>query len=446
MSPRTLLAALLVVTPLLAGCFADDESPLQAQRVAASAADAGAVEGEAPSAAKEAYQLQASGGSDAITAYPIPFPTNAPKPPYANEFTGEFQPYQCLPTGGGLPLGGLGFANGGQSFDVSEAFAAGDVFRYDVQLTFTNTDESWAELHLWHQFDGVGNYWSEPTSEGRGEIVLNFTGQGYIVNEEFFAGVGVDCWYGSVTSPIPYRIVVAVTYAEGAVPSQVPVMLPIPEGASRLIVSGLALEGAGAVTSHFRVFAPDDSLVCECALTSADEASVVELPEAGEYVVLVDHTEGGFVAFALDAMPAAPLKPLATRSERFDLAASDGGSLDESMQLDLPSTPLGMWSWVFAPGEWADPPNAGAGHNLKIAVTNARGDVLRMSMVGYFTYHASVPGIFGTNDWYAVPLDGDWEFFQDHHAFDLGGHTVTVKADAIRGRVALFASFYDRGS
>lgn len=69
-----------------------------------------------------------------------------------------------------------------------------------------------------------------------------------------------------------------------------------------------------------------------------------------------------------------------------------------------------------------------------------------MSMVGYLTYHAAVPGIFITNDWFAIPLDGEWEFYQDHHAYDVGQHTVTVKADQLRGEARMLVQLYDRAS
>lgn len=105
-----------------------------------------------------------------------------------------------------------------------------------------------------------------------------------------------------------------------------------------------------------------------------------------------------------------------------------------------------MGAWVFAPGDFEGAPDVGAGHNFHLTVANARGDVLRMSLAGYLTFHAAVPGMFATNEWYAVPIDGDWEFFQDHHAYDLGGHTVTVQADSLRGRAMLFAQFYDRAA
>lgn len=440
---------LVLVLPLLAGCLAEDAAPSvdTTALVAQSAEDAGAVDGPAPAAAKEPYTVQStSAGSEeaSVTVFPVEISTNPPKTPYVEEFSGEFQPYECTPTGGGLPLGGFGLASGRQFFDVSEAFAKGDVFSYVVTLTFTNTDSAWGELHPWYQFDGVSDYWTEPTREGRGEVILEFAGQGFIVSDEFFAGVGVDCWYGQASSPIPFTMSVAVTFAEGAVPSQAPVLVSVPAGAERLFVSGLSLDGAAPVTSHFRVFAPDDSLVCECSLLSSDEVSEVALPEAGDYVILVDHTQGGFVAFGLDAPATTPARFLGMRFERFDLAGSNGGAVDATVELDLPSTPLNLWAWVFAPGDVTGAPDVGAGYNVKITLANSRGEVLRSSLVGYLTYHAAVGGTFVTNDWFALPVDGDWEFWQDHHAFDLGIHQATVQAEQMRGTARLFAAFYDR--
>ena len=439
------LALSLALAPALAGCMSQGDAPEgEAPAVKASAEDAGALDGPAPAAAKEAYEAQSEAG--AVTVHPLSIQTTPAKAPYTQEFSGEFQPYQCMPTGGGLPLGGLGLAQGGQWFDVAEAFSANDVFSYEVTLTFTNTEQSWGELHLWHQFDQVGNYWTEPTSEGRGEIVLNFTGQGFILNAEPFALVGVDCWYGQVTSPLPYTISVSISFAEGAVPAQTPVLVTVPEGATRLFTSGLALDGAAPVESHYRVFAPDDSVLCECGLASDETLDVLELPAPGDYVILVDHTSNGFVAFGLDAPSPAPLQPLGTTFVEFVLASSDGGPVDETVSIDLPSTPLNMGTWVFAPGAFDGPPSVGAGHNVRVEVSNSRGVVLRNAMVGYLTYHAAAPGFFMTNDWFAIPLDGEWEFFTDHHAFNVGQHTVTVQADQLRGEARMIAMLYDRAS
>lgn len=447
--PRlTLALAFLLVAPiLLAGCLNDEPAATQAQTVAASAEEAGMVSGPAPVAAKDAYQVQTtseSGAPTAATAYPVAIQTNPARAPYHEEFTGTYEPQECAPTGGGLPLGGLGLARGSQFFDLTDVFSQNDVFSYDVALTWTNTERSWGDLHLWHQFDGVGNYWNEPTNEP-GEKVINFTGQGFIVRDEFFAGVGVECWYGFVTQPIPFTISVTVTFAEGAVPAQVPVLLKVPDGATRLFATGVPLDASKPVLSHYRVFAPDDSLVCECAIASDAQTSALELPGTGDYVVLVDHTENGFVALALDVDSDDKLLPLETQFAAYPLASSAGGNaLDETLSVDIPSTPLQMWAWVFAPGPVDGAPDLGAGKNLKITVTNGRGEVVRTSMAGYLTFHAAVPGVFITNDYYAVPVDGDWEFFVDHHAYDLGAHTVRVQAEALRGEARLMALHYVR--
>jgi hypothetical protein len=225
----------------------------------------------------------------------------------------------------------------------------------------------------------------------------------------------------------------------------VPVLLKVPEGATKLFVSGVALDDTQPVLSHYRVFGPNDELLCECALNSDETTDVFDLVAPGDHVVLVDHTANGFVSFALDVAPPALLVPLSQEIVEYPLTASDGGaSLDETVPVDLPSTPLSMWAWVFAPGPVQGNPNGGAGHNVKITVANGRGDVLRQSMVGYLTYHASMPGIFTTNDWFAIPIDGDWEFFVDHHAYDLGAHSVHVTADQMRGEAKLFAAHYQR--
>lgn len=373
--------------------------------------------------------------------------TTAAKAPLVDAFEGSFETAECLPTGGGLPLGALLLGSGGDARDLRDSFAQGDVFAFDITLTFTNTDQSWGELHLWYSFGETGDYWTEPTGDGRGEVVVNFTGQGHITTEDFWANIGVDCWYGQITTPVPYRVEYAIAFAEGAVPSSQPVLVQVPEGATKLIVSGLALDGATPVTSHFRVFAPDDSLVCECGLNSNEEAAVVDLPGPGDYVVLVDHTEGGFVALALDAPPVAPLRALASRFEAFVLASSGGQAVSDSFPLDFPSTPLAVFGWVEPPGDPHGAPDVGAGRNLKMTLVNARGEVMRIAMGGFVNFHAAVPGAFAMQSWYPVGLpDDEWEFYFDHHAYAPGGHTVTVDAEMLRGDAVLYAIFYDRAS
>lgn len=441
-----ILLSLTLLAPLFAGCLAEDAPPAAADAVAASAQDAGAVQGPAPAAAKDAYTVRTTTDEAAptVTVHPARIETNAAKMPYTDTFEGVFSPQDCSPTGSGLPVGGFGLASPRRAFNVTDAFAKDDVFSYDVSLAWTNTDQSWGDLHLWHRFDGVSNTWTEFTGDKRGEVVLNFTGQGFIVSEDFLAFVGVACWYGAVTQPIPFTITLSVVFAEGAVPSDVPVLLRVPEGATKLFATGVALDPDAPVLSHYRVFGPDDELVCECALNSDETVDVLELDVPGDYVVLVDHTANGFLSLGLDA-PVEPLVPLDSQFAMYPLFASDGSTaVAETIMLDIPSTPLRLWAWVFAPGSIQDPPNVGAGHNLKISVTNGRGEVLRTSMVGYATYHAAVPGVLMTNDWYAVPLDGEWEFFVDHHAYDLGAHTVQLTADQMRGEARLFALHYLR--
>lgn len=445
MTRAALVLALLLALPALAGCFSPDEPAAAPAAVAANAEAAGAVSGPAPAAPREAYQVAAQDeGAAPITAYPVTLRTNAPKAPYVQEFKGTFEPQDCNPSGG-VPVGGFGLAQPTDRHDVSEAIGTLDVFSFDVSASYVNTEQSWASLHLWYQFDQKGNYWNAPT-EAAGEVAMNFTGQGFAVSEEPTSFIGIDCWFGQVTSPIAYTIQVTITFAEGGVPAETPFMLDVPAEATSLIVRGVALDPEQGVLSHYRVFGPDDALVCECALGSGSEVAIHPLGAgAGKYVILVDHTTNGFVSLALDAASPAELQPLQTEFVTYPILSNPAGNaVDETISVDLPSTPLSLWAWVAATGDWNGPPDAGAGRGLRITASNARGEVLRIAMVGYATYHAAAPGTFTTNDWYAVPVDGEWEFYVDHHAYDLGPHDVRVTAEQLRGDVVMYAQHYVR--
>ena len=449
---RAVLWSLLLVLPVFAGCLGGEETPTaEAPPVAQSAEDAGAKAGDAPVAASEPYQVTLGAeGSDAqvVTAYPVALQTNAAKPPVTLEFPGEFDAASCNPLGG-LPFGGLGLAQSFHFNDLSESLAKGDVLSYAIEMRYTNTEQSWAELHLFYGMDTTQDYWQEPTGDKRGEVVMNFTGQSYRVDDEAPAWAAAACWYGAVTTPIPYTLTVTITFAQGSVPSGAPMLLEVPQGASRLFVSGVPLDPAEGVNSHYRVFGPDDLLVCECGLSSSETSAALVLPGPGAYVVLVDHTANGFVSFALDAPPAAPLTPLEAEWVVYPLHAAEGGPVDATVDVDLPSTPLSMNVWVFPPGftEGVPTPDAGMGKGVGITITNGRGEVARTKLGGYVAFHAGVPGAWMMGQWIPVALPGaEWEFFVDHHAYGPGAHQVAVKAEQMRGEAVLFAQHYVRGS
>ena len=447
---RLLLLPILLVLPLFAGCLGGDEAPAAtAPPVAKSAEEAGAKAGDAPVAASQPYQvtLGDEGASQAVvTAYPVTLETNAAKPPVTLDFSGEFDAASCNPMGG-LPFGGLGLAESWRWSGFADSLEQGDVLSYAIEMRYTNTDQSWAELHLFYGVDTVQDYWEEPTGDKRGEVVMNFTGQSYRVDDDGPAWVGAACWYGAVTTPIPYTLTVTLTFAQGSVPSGAPMLLEVPPNATRLFVSGVPLDPTQGVNSHYRVFGPDDLLVCECGLSSAQTSASLALPGPGDYVILVDHTANGFVSFALDAPPAAPLKPLEAEWEMYPLLTASGEPVDTLVDVDLPSTPLAMNVWVFPPGfsEGAPTPDAGFGKDVSITLTNGRGEVVRTKLGGYATFHVGVPGAWTIGQWFPVVVPGgEWEFFVDHHAYGPGAHQAQLKASQMRGEAVLFAMHYVR--
>lgn len=449
---RIPLVLLALVLPLFSGCLGGEEGPTaEAPAIASSKEEAGATDGPAPSAAKNPYQVSASeyqgdeAAAESVTVYPVAIQTNAPKPPVALTFDGEFGPDACNQAGG-IPFGWVVGASGSHFHEFADSLASGDVFSYQIEMRYTNTDDAWAEMHLGYGIGGANTFWTEPTGSLRGEVVMNFTGQSYRVRDDDWAWVRAECWYGATTKAIPYTLSVTLTFADAAVPSGSPVLLEVPDGATRLFVTGVALDPSRGVSSHYRLFAPDDSLVCECGLGSTQEASSLQLPGPGAYVILVDHTDNGFVSFAMDTPPTADLLPLETEGALYPILSATGGTVDETVLVDLPTTPLSLDAWVFPPGfPSSETPDLGMGHRYQFTLTNARGEVIGQTMEGWITTRLVVPGALWTSNWYPIPTPtGVWEFRLDHHAFAPGGHEAHVKADALRGEIALFAIHYVR--
>lgn len=439
---RTVLLAALLVLPLFAGCLGGNEPAATPEtKVAASANEAGAVAGQAPSGAKEAYKVQAAAneaGDDKqeVVAYPLNLRTNAAKPPLEQTFEGSFNQTDCM----GFGLRPVAVNN--RFFDLSDMVAVGDVFAYDVQLAYEARQDNWAEVHL---FIGIGNRLeghNEPLGEKRGPIVENFTGQSYRVTDDDFAFASVNCWYGQPSGPIPFKLTVKITFAEAAVPAETPILVTMPEGATRLIVRGVPLDPQQGVNSHFRIFGPDDALLCECGLGALDEATYWTIPAPGDYVVLVDHTSNGFVSLALDAAPTADLHPLQSEWVPYKVLSNDGGPVDATVNLDLPQVPLVMRAFSTAGG---DQTSVGAGKGVQIEVTNARGTPLALKWGGYVAQQLRTPAANWNQWWGAWPEAAAWGFSVDHHAYAPGGHQVHVKADALRGDVYVLTRQYVRG-
>lgn len=434
------LAALLA--PLLTGCLGGAEPAAEAEplAVAESADLAGAVEGEAPSAPKSAFRVTAAEGEagenkqDAI-AHPLRLRTNAARAPVTLDLGGVFNATDCM------GIGMQPVAMNSRRFDLAPYLKVGDVFAYDIQLEYETTQSNWAEIHLLY---GIGNKivgHTEPNGEKRGPIVQNYTGQSYRVAKDDFAWVNVNCWYGQTTQPVPFKLTVKLTFAEDAIPAESPVLVTIPQGATKLFVRGVALDPSQGVNSHYRIFGPDDELLCECGLGAFDEASYFSVPAPGDYVLLVDHTSNGFVSLALDVPPEIDLKPLASEFVVHKVMTLSGEAVDKTVDLDLPQVPLLMHAFTTAGG---DQTSAGAGKKVELEVTNVRGTPLAIKWGGYFAHQVRSP-VANWNQWWGIwPEAAAWGYAADHHAYGPGVHQVRVKAEALKGDVMIVTRQYVR--
>ena len=442
-----LLVALAL--PAFAGCLGDDSPDSNDDGVvAASATDAGAVNGPAPAAPQDPYRVNASpagtGSSQTastITVHPARFATNPAREPDEITIDGSFTPADCNPAGN-VPLAGSSF----QLHDLSESIQPGDVYAWHASMTIDNSDASWGDMHLFYGFGVNTGGYNEFTGDKRGPFTMEFHGQAYRLNADDPVWVGAGCWFGFSGEQLHYQITIHVTYAEAAVPASLPVLLAVPDEATTLYARGVALDPNAPVTSHFRIFGPDDALLCECALLSNQEVSTFTLPSGGDYVILVDHTENGFLSLGLDAPPAADLRPLSAAPTYYPVYSSDGeNDLDTTVEVIFPSQPLNINSWVYAKDWQNTDHDIGSGKNFRLTLSNSRGDVHHTYMAGYYTHRFNTP-VMSSQDWFAMPVsvDGEWDFYTEHHAFAPGPHLVEIKADAFRGEVGVWALQYQR--
>lgn len=437
---RALLLPLILLAPLLTGCLDDEPAPEAGEGLAPkSAEEAGATTGPAPSAPKEAYAVapDPEAKDKTVTAYPAVVKTNPARAPVELDLSGTFTASDCR----GLYFGGLeevlAQASVPRRFhDLSEHLQAGDVFQYDILFSFQNKDDSWGELELRYGIGSTVREFAEATATSREPIEVNWTGQGYRASDDDLAFVRVSCFVGAIAQPLAYTLKVRISFAEAAVPAEAPVRVPVPADATRMFVRGVPIDPETGVMSHFRVFDENDDLLCECAL--GRDADVATLPVTGgsELVLLVDHTDNGFVSVAFDAPTTAPLEALSAEWVYTPVVAGEGGPVDQTVELDLAKVPLFMHAIVIGP----DDGSLGAGRKTTIEVTNGRGTPLAISWGGHL---AMQPG--GGNDgmWLGF-WPGDWDYAVDHHAFAPGPHLAKVKADALRGQVMLLTREYVR--
>lgn len=437
-----LLLASLLLLPAFAGCLAGDEpAPADdAGAPAATAQDAGAVAGPAPSGAKDAYVVPASETEDAkeAVAHPVPVRTNEARPPVVLDLSDEFTSTDCRGLRFGMAEQTLQQASRPRRFhDLSDQLQVGDVFQYNVTLSFENADGRWAEIQAMYGFGSTIRAYEEGTADKRGLVTIAWEGQGYRTSDSDPSFIDVNCWFGQLQEPLPYTLTVSLTFADNAIPAEAPMRLPVPEGAARLFVRGVPLDGEKGVLSHFRLFGPDDRLVCECALNSDRQVATVELPGPGDYVLLVDHTANGFVSAALDAPAQEEMTAMEMEWRHLPLFTVDGeASAFRTFEFDVPTVPLLMHAYVVSP----ESGNGGAGRHTKLSVTNERGEVLRVGWGGHLTFDD--PQGQG-RAWLGMSPDG-WEFFVDHHAYSPGKHVATLESEALRGQVVLVTRQYVR--
>lgn len=425
---RVVALALLLVLPVFAGCLADDPAPASKEDlVARSAVEAGAKSGEAPVAPREAYAVEET------TAYPLGIQTNAARAPVVVDFSGSFAPQDCRPLRFGEAEAVLGAASYPRRFlDIGDKVQVGDAFRYHIVVSYTNAADNWAEIHPAYGFGSTIQDHSESTQDMT-DVVIEWQGQGFRASEDDQAWLFIGCNLAAMKTAIAYTYTLTLTFAEGAIPAEAPVLIQVPEGATKLFVRGLPIDPALGVQSHFRLFGPDDELVCECALGSSDEVATVPLAAPGAYVLLVDHTENGFVSAALDVAPAAPAQPLAAEWNVIPVFSAAGGSVDETVDLDVGRVPLFMAAGVIGTG------GAGVGKKTSLEVTNGRGTPLHVAWGGHVTWDTP-----DGRAWLGIwPADWAWEI--DHHAFAPGAHSASVSAEELRGDVVLYVRQYVRG-
>lgn len=434
---RHLFLSLLLLAPLLTGCLGDDaEAPDETPAVAKDAEDAGALSGPAPSAPKQAYTAaDPDAEGKTIVAHPVLVKTNPAKAPVSLDFSGEFKPGDCRPLNfGGVESVLMTVSNHRRIWDLADNLAVGDVFQYEIGLSFRNSADNWGEIHPMFAIGNTIVNHNDPVQEVE-EVALNWTGQAYRASEDDLALLGLNCFYGVMKQAIPYTLTVKFTFADSAIPAEAPMLVPVPEGVTRMFVRGVALNPDQGVMSHFRIFDANDELVCECALGSNQEVATVSLPGPGDYVLLVDHTDNGFVSVAFDAPPEGEIQAMESEWVAYPVAKGDGAAIDQTVELDLPKVPLFMSAWV-APTADGLP---GGGKKTSLAVTNGRGEVLRAAWGGHYAQRIDDQSAIWFGWWPA-----DWEFFVDHHAYAPGAHVLHVKAEALRGEVILITRQYVR--
>ncbi|HVL46954.1 MAG TPA: hypothetical protein VM889_00175 [Candidatus Thermoplasmatota archaeon] len=432
---RAILIVLALALPALAGCFgpaADMPAP-DPLAAANDSVDAGAVAGTSPVGPKKPFKVEVdnASGTEKVVAHPVRFKTNPAREPIVVERAGTLNTTNCLPTGR-TPI-----SHNWRWFSLGDDLRPGDVFTFDVALEYENKDNSWADLHLVYSIGGRegGDYTAR--GDARGPQRQNFSDQGFH-GEDTYSGFGVVCWSGLILEPLAFKLTATLTFVEGGIPAGVPLQIEVPANATRFIVSGVPIDPAKGVLSHYRLFGPDDRLLCECALSSNKQAHATPLVGPGDYVLLVDHTDNGFVTVSLDAPSPERALPLGMRWKSWRFAVSDGETNPKkTFPIEFPTVPLRVGAGLDA--EQAEVSLAVA-KTATIHLANAHGDVLVRKIPGYVEY-----GVVGSGFGFGLPLvPGTREYRVDHHNFRPGPHTLEVSAEACRCHAVVHVVTYER--
>lgn len=418
-------ALALALALVVAGCLGTDPAPEAAPDVDVLSLQAN----ESVAGPDSAFTLE---GDDGGVIHPFQVPGGSPRPPETRTFEGVFEAKDCGPFG-------VGFA-AGQPFhnhDFTDLFQAGDIVELHVALRWTQTDSSHGDIHLFVNTPGAGNFNATGTDGMRGEIVETwYTQLLWRGDEGDTAGAGPACFFGVVVEPIRYTLEVHAAYAANAVAAQTPFLVNVPEGATRLFLTGLPT-GDLPVTAHWRLFAPDDQLVGEFALNSNEAVDEALVPVSGAYVILVDHVENGFVALGTDVPPVdAEMIALDYGFNAVEIFRSDAPApAHATVPFTLPRVPLSLFVWADA----AEGEPWGLSRSLTFSVEGPRGPVMAWSQGGWV---AAATPVFPL--WQPLPLPGWQDISYDHHALAVGDHVASVDAENFRGSLTFFWVTYLR--
>ncbi|MHB8604464.1 MAG: hypothetical protein ACYDCK_04345 [Thermoplasmatota archaeon] len=327
-----------------------------------------------------------------------------------------------------------------QPFDLKKYFEAGDTFDMNETMTWTNTASDAADLHLFSFLPTDSFYHTAPTYGTTGPVTIMYDAQQAWPNDatNAYAWVGAVCFYATNAQPIDYTITLTITYLRGIAPAHTPVLLHVSQNVTELIASEVGITPAARVTAHYRIFDPDDKLLGSFALHSDGSAVRIPVKANGDYVLLVDHSENGYVAIGANAPPADnEMIFLKTQWAQKPLVnVEQPGPAAITATFVLPRVPLTLYVYPA--------PAAQSGvallHNFDLKVKGPLGPVEDDAIPGEAILHLP---ICNSACYFGLPIPG-WGYSYDHHALAAGEHTVNVNADEFSGSVYVSMMSYLR--